>query len=503
MNAPFKPAGQAPAKPDVDVAIIGSGFSGLGMAIALLKDGREDFVILEKANGVGGTWRDNTYPGCACDVPSHLYSFSFEPNPDWSRVYSSQPEIRAYLEGVADKYGLRPYLRFGRTVTKMVFDEAGGFWRVTTDDGQVITARVVVSGTGGLSRPMLPNIKGMERFKGRTFHSAWWDHGYDLTGKRVAVIGTGASAIQFVPQIVPKVKSLTLFQRTPPWIVPKMDRPMHSWERAMFRAAPVFQKLLRGVIYTQMESRAGAFVFKPDAMARAEKQARQFIAATISDPVLREKVTPTYRMGCKRILISNDYYPALARPNVDLVTDGIAEITAKGVRTADGVEHEVDAIIYSTGFAATDALSPTQVYGRGGRHLNAEWEAGAQAYLGVTVSGYPNFFMLMGPNTGLGHNSIVYMIESQIRHVMDGLRRMDAAGAVWMDPKREAQNQFNAFVQERVGKTVWNSGGCKSWYLTADGRNTTIWPGFTFDYRRRVKAIDPAAYDMERVKAKA
>ncbi|WP_269716209.1 flavin-containing monooxygenase [Caulobacter sp. NIBR2454] len=503
MNAPFKPAGQAPAKPDVDVAILGSGFSGLGMAIALLKDGRRDFVILEKAASVGGTWRDNTYPGCACDVPSHLYSFSFEPNPEWSRMYPTQPEIRAYLERVADKYDLRPYLRFGKTVTDLTFDEAGGFWKVTSDDGQTLTARVVVSGTGGLSRPVLPSIKGMDSFKGKAFHSAWWDHDEDLTGKTVAVIGTGASAIQFVPQIAPKVKSLTLFQRTPPWIVPKLDRPMHGWEKALFKAAPVFQKLLRGFIYTRMESRAAAFVFKPEAMAKSEALARQYIDAVITDPALREKVTPNYRMGCKRILISNDYYPALNRENVALVTDGIAEITPSGVRTTDGIEHKADVIIYGTGFAATDALSPTQVHGRGGRHLNAEWAAGAQAYLGVTVSGYPNFFMLMGPNTGLGHNSIVYMIESQIRHVMDGLRRMEAAGAAWMDPKREAQNQFNAFVQERVGKTVWNSGGCKSWYLTADGRNTTIWPGFTFDYRRRVKAVDPTAYDMERVRAEA
>ncbi|MET0337790.1 MAG: NAD(P)/FAD-dependent oxidoreductase [Caulobacter sp.] len=503
MNAPFKPAGHAPAKPDVDVAILGSGFSGLGMAIALLKDGRRDFVILEKAQGVGGTWRDNTYPGCACDIPSHLYSFSFEPNPQWSRMYPSQPEIRAYLERVADKYDLRRYLRFGCTVTDLTFDEAGGFWRVTSEGGQVLTARVVVSGMGGLSRPILPNIKGMDRFKGKTFHSAWWDHDYDLTGKAVAVIGTGASAIQFVPQIAPKVKSLTLFQRTPSWVMPKKDREMHGWERALFRAAPAFQKLLRGLIYTRLELLATALVWRTESMAKFEKLGRQFIEAAISDPVLRQKVTPTYRMGCKRILISNDYYPALARPNVDLVTDGIAEITAKGVRTTNGVEHPVDVIVYGTGFAATDALSPTQVYGRGGRHLNAEWEAGAQAYLGVTVSGYPNFFMLMGPNTGLGHNSIVYMIESQIRHVMDGLRRMDAAGAISMDPKRESQNAFNAFVQERVGKTVWNAGGCKSWYLTEDGRNTTIWPGFTFDYRRRVKAIDPAAYDMERVKTEA
>jgi cation diffusion facilitator CzcD-associated flavoprotein CzcO len=503
MNAPFKPAGQAPAKPDVDVAILGSGFSGLGMAIALLKDGRNDFVILEKAQGVGGTWRDNTYPGCACDIPSHLYSFSFEPNPEWSRVYPTQPEIRAYLDRVADKYELRPYLRFGRTVTDISFDEAGGFWRVTSDDGQVLTARVVVSGMGGLSRPILPDIKGMDRFRGKTFHSAWWDHDYDLTGKTVAVIGTGASAIQFVPQIAPKVKSLTLFQRTPSWVMPKKDRQRHGWERALFRAAPVFQKLLRGLTYARLELLATALVWRTDSMAKFEKLGRQFIEAAIPDPVLRQKVTPTYRMGCKRILISNDYYPALARPNVHLITEGIAEITAKGVRTTDGVEHAVDAIVYGTGFAATDALSPTQVHGRGGRHLNAEWEAGAQAYLGVTVSGYPNFFMLMGPNTGLGHNSIVYMIESQIRHVMDGLRRMDAAGAAWMDPKRDAQNAFNAFVQDRVRKTVWNAGGCKSWYLTEDGRNTTIWPGFTFDYRRRVKAVDPAAYDMERVKAEA
>ncbi|MDB5454648.1 MAG: 4-hydroxyacetophenone monooxygenase [Caulobacter sp.] len=495
MNAPLRHP-QAATAPDVDVAILGSGFSGIGMAIALLKAGRKSFVILEKAASVGGTWRDNTYPGCACDVPSHLYSFSFEPNPDWSRMYPTQPEIRAYLERVTDKYALRPSMRFGRTVTNLDFDAAAGLWRVKSEDGQTLTARVVVSGMGGLSRPVTPHLPGIESFQGKTFHSADWDHAHDLIGQRVAVIGTGASAIQFVPQIAPKLAQLHLFQRTPPWIAPKLDRPMKPWEKRLFAALPAAQSLLRGAIYCRMESRAVGFTLKPAILAKAQQLLVKFIAASIPDPALRAKLTPHYTMGCKRILISNDYYPALNRDNVELVTEGIERVTAHGIVTRDGVERPVDTIIYGTGFAATDALSPTQVRGVGGRHLNAEWAAGAQAYLGVTVAGYPNFFLLMGPNTGLGHNSIIYMIESQIRYVMDALAQMDRRGAALMAPRQDAQDLFNATIQRRVATSVWNSGGCKSWYLTAEGRNTTIWPGFTFEYRRKTKAVDPGAYEF-------
>ncbi|HEX6859908.1 MAG TPA: NAD(P)/FAD-dependent oxidoreductase [Caulobacteraceae bacterium] len=498
MNAPVRSStltgGQ---KPDVDVAILGSGFSGLGMGVALLKDGRRDFVILEKADGVGGTWRDNTYPGCACDVSSHLYSFSFEPNPNWSRMFPSQPEIRAYLNHVADKYGLRPHLRFNKKVLEMRFDEAAGFWRIKTDDGEALTARVVASGMGGLSRPVYADIKGAKSFKGKVFHSAEWDHDYDLTGKTVAVIGTGASAIQFVPQIQPKVAKLHLFQRTPPWIMPKPDRAMRGWEKWLFKRAPIFQTFLRGRIYCENEVRALGFNVDPRLIKAAQKIAENHLKKQVPDPALRQKLTPDYTMGCKRVLISNDYYPAVSQPNVELVTGGIDRITAKGVVSSDGVERPVDAIIYGTGFAATDALNPVQVWGVGGRHLNAEWNPHAEAYLGIAVSGYPNLFFLMGPNTGLGHNSMIYMIESQIRFAMEAIHSMDQKGAVWMSPRKAVQATFSASIQHKIAKTVWQQGGCKSWYQTEDGRNTTLWPGFTFSYRAQTRRVDPRDFDYQ------
>jgi len=496
MNAPVRSKKLAPAvRPDVDVAILGSGFSGLGMGVAMLKEGRTDFVILEKADSVGGTWRDNTYPGCACDVSSHLYSFSFEPNPNWSRMFAPQAEIRAYLDQVADKYGLRPHLRFNKKVTEMRYDDAAGFWRIHTADGATMTARVVASGMGGLSRPVYPNIEGAKDFKGAAFHSAEWDHSYDFRGKTVAVIGTGASAIQFVPQIQPLVSKLHLFQRTPPWIMPKADRPMRGWEKALFARFPFFQKLLRGSIYCENEVRALGFNVSPKIMAIAQSVAENHLKKQVADPVLRKRLTPDYTMGCKRVLISNDYFPAVAQANVELVTDGIDRITPNGVMTKDGVERPVDAIIYGTGFAATDALNPVQVYGPGGRHLNEEWDPAAEAYLGISVSGYPNLFFLMGPNTGLGHNSMIYMIESQIGYVMETIHLMEARGAVAIAPRKDVQDAYNARVQAKVNKTVQQQGGCVSWYQTADGRNTTIWPDFTFTYRKKTKAVDPEAYE--------
>ena len=498
MNAPVRAAALAGgAKPDVDVAILGSGFSGLGMGVALLKNDKSDFVILEKADSVGGTWRDNTYPGCACDVSSHLYSFSFEPNPTWSRMFPSQPEIRAYLNCVADKHGLRPHLRFNKKVEEMRFDEAAGFWRIHTDDGETLTARVVVSGMGGLSRPVYADIKGAKDFKGEVFHSAEWNHDYDLTGKTVAVIGTGASAIQFVPQIQPRVAKLHLFQRTPPWIMPKPDRAMFGWEKWLFKRAPIFQDLLRGRIYLENEVRALGFNINPALIKAAQKIAENHLKKQVPDPVLRARLTPDYTMGCKRVLISNDYYPALAQPNLELVTNGIDRITANGVVTKDGVERPVDVIIYGTGFAATDALNPVQVYGLDGRHLNKEWDPAQEAYLGIAVNGFPNLFFMMGPNTGLGHNSMIYMIESQIRYTMEAIRSMERKAAVWMAPKKAVQAAYNANIQHKIAKTVWQQGGCKSWYQTEDGRNTTLWPDFTFVYRARTRAIDAADFEYQ------
>jgi cation diffusion facilitator CzcD-associated flavoprotein CzcO len=481
--------------PELDVLIVGTGFSGLGMAIALLREGRASFALLERAEDVGGTWRDNTYPGCACDIPSHLYSFSFEPKADWSRMYPPQPEIRAYLEMVAQKYGVMPFIRFGRTVEAMRYDDTGRFWRVRCSNGEEVSARIVVSGMGGLSNPAWPQIEGAERFGGASFHSAQWDHGCDLRGKRVAVIGTGASAIQFVPQIAAQVEQLHLFQRTPPWVVPKGDRPMAGWEQRLFRLLPFTQRWLRRAIYCGNEIRAPLFGH-PEQLRRAQRLALRYLAASIPDAAMRERLTPNYVMGCKRILISNDYYPALTRGNVELVTDPITRITQGGVVTADGRTRKVDAIVYGTGFAAMDPLRRVEVAGEGGRRLSQDWAHGPQAYLGLTVAGYPNLFLLMGPNTGLGHNSMVYMIESQIRYVMDAIHLMERRGATAMGVKAPAQGAFNDELQSRIAGSVWNSGGCKSWYLNAEGRNVSLWPGFTFTYRRKTRKVDPAAYEF-------
>lgn len=482
----------APEETAVDVCVIGTGFSGLGMAIRLEREGKRGYVVLEKAESVGGTWRENTYPGCTCDIPSHLYSFSFAPKPDWSRMYPPQAEIRAYLEAVTDQFGVRPNIRFGQEVTAMAWDERSATWTIETAAGARVRARAIVCGMGGLHKPALPDIPGAARFAGPAFHSARWDHGVDLAGKRVAVIGTGASAIQFVPQIQPKVSKLDLYQRTPPWIMPKGDRIMADWERALFAAAPLAQELYRRTIWGLNEIRGVAFL-KPERVGVGEEMARKHLEAQVPEPELRAKLTPNYRMGCKRVLISNDFYPALRQPNVEVITDRIAAIEEAGVRTADGALREADVLIYATGFKPMDVLNPTRVVGRAGRILNEEWRAHPEAYWGITVSGYPNFFLLMGPNTGLGHNSMVFMIESQIHYVMEALALMDKRGKRALDVRPEAQAQFLAEVDDRLGRTVWAS-GCMSWYLADDGKNRTIWPGYTFQYRARTRRIAEGDY---------
>lgn len=493
MNAPLRHP--LVTKPDFDVAIIGTGFSGLGMAIQMKKAGLNDFVVLEKAQTVGGTWRDNHYPGCACDVQSHLYSFSFEQNPNWSRMYSPQPEIRAYLEKCATKYGVLPHIRFGVQLTGAAFDEEAGLWRITTKTGEVVTARAVVSGMGGLSIPAYPNIKGRETFQGETFHSQNWNHGYDMAGKTVAVIGTGASAIQFVPQIAPKVAELKLFQRTAPWVMAKPDRAIGGFERALNNYVPGFQRAFREAIYWFLEMRVLGFAYKPSLMEKVQHMALRYLGKQIKDPVLRAKVTPDYTIGCKRVLISNDYYPALTRDNVDVITTGIREITPTGVITDDGVEHKVDCIIYGTGFKATDMLSGLPITGMGGEDLNTRWkQTGAQAYLGTAVTGFPNMYFLMGPNTGLGHSSMVYMIESQIAYVVDALKLMQRQGYNHIDVKPEVQAAYNQRLSAKLDGTVWNNGGCVSWYRDDKGRNVTLWPDFTFRFRRQTAKVNPADY---------
>jgi cation diffusion facilitator CzcD-associated flavoprotein CzcO len=476
--------------------VIGTGFSGLGMAIQLKRDGRDDFVVLEKAAEVGGTWRDNTYPGCACDIQSHMYSFSFAQNPGWTRSFSPQPEILAYLREVTDRYRLRDHIRFGVEVTGARWDADEHRWHVTTSDGDY-TARFLVAGIGALHIPNVPALPGLESFQGETFHSAHWNHDYDLTGKRVAVVGTGASAIQFVPQIAPEVARLTIFQRTPPWILPKPDHAMPRWAKTLFRLVPGAQRLYRNAIYWFLEARAAGFNGRPVLMRLASKIALANMHRAVKDPELRRKLTPDYVMGCKRVLVANDYYPALTRDNVALNTTGIRAVTEHGVIDGDGVEHEVDAIIHGTGFHVTDAFDYLDVTGVGGRDLAKEWrESGIQTHLGITVAGFPNLFFLLGPNTGLGHNSVVFMIESQIRYVSRAMALVDRAGAEALDTRESAQAEFQSDIQRKLAGGVWTRGGCTSWYLDSRGVNRTIWPGFTWRYWLRTRRPDPEVFEL-------
>jgi cation diffusion facilitator CzcD-associated flavoprotein CzcO len=482
---------------DVRVAIIGSGFGGLGTAIRLKRQGMHDFVVLERAGDVGGTWRDNTYPGCACDVQSHLYSFSFAPNPGWSRSFSPQPEIQAYLQRCARDGGVLPHIRFHHEVTEARWDDDAQRWRIATTRGP-LTARVLVMAAGALSDPVIPDLPGLDQFQGRAFHSAQWDHGYDLAGTRVAVIGTGASAIQFVPEIQPVVEQLYVYQRTPPWILPRHQRDLRAAEQRLFRRVPGTQRAARGAIYLAREAMVLAFRH-PRAMGLAQRVALRHLRRSVPDPALRKKLTPDWTLGCKRVLLSNDYLPALARPNVEVVTEGIAEVRAHSIVSADGVERAVDAIIFGTGFQPTDPPLARHTYGRGGRTLAQAWAGSPRAHVGTTVAGFPNLFMLMGPNTGLGHTSVVYMIEAQVEHLLGAMRHMGMHGIGTVEPKPEAQEAFVAALDRRMNGTVWTSGGCRSWYLDATGRNSTLWPDFTWRFRRRVARFEPAEYAMRRV----
>jgi cation diffusion facilitator CzcD-associated flavoprotein CzcO len=479
----------------VDVAIVGSGFAGLGAAVRLAQAGRNDFIVLEKGESLGGTWRDNTYPGCACDVQSHLYSFSFAPNPDWSRLYARQPEIRAYLEAIADRFGLRARIRFRATVVAAVW--SGRHWTVRLADGSSLTARVLVWGTGALHEPSMPDIPGLDEFAGTTFHSARWNHDHDLRGKRVAVIGTGASAIQFVPAIQPQVAGLTLFQRTAPWVLPKPDRKVRPLWQRIYRAAPAVQKLSRALIYARNESLLTGFL-KPKRMALIERFARAHLARTFADrPDLKAKLTPDFTIGCKRILLSSEYHPALARPNVEVVTEKIVRVTPTAVVTADGVEHEVDTIVFGTGFKVAEGLGRSaRIIGRDGLDLADVWRDGLEGFLGTTVAGFPNLFTMTGPNTGLGHSSMIYMIESQLNYLLDAMRLLDENGAVAIDTRRDRQDAFNATVQRRFAGSVWTEGGCASWYLDEHGRNRVLWPRHTFAYRRRTRKVRPSDHEL-------
>ncbi len=477
---------------DHRVIVIGSGFAGIAMGIKLKEAGVNDFVILEKDDDLGGTWRDNTYPGCACDIPSYLYSYSFEPNPGWSRMFSPQDEIWDYLRHCVDTYGLAPHLRYGAEVTSATYDESAAAWTVQTGSGDVLTAQVVTAGVGALHQPNYPDLPGLETFRGTTFHSADWDHDHDLAGERVAVIGTGASSIQFVPKIAPKAAHVDVYQRHAPWVTPKPDRRIGAQERAWHTKFPIGQKAIRSLVFWGLEARGVGFAISPRLMKGLEVQARRHLEKQVPDPDLRARLTPDYQIGCKRILISNDYYPTLNRDDVDLVTDGIREVTATGVVTTDGTERSADTIIFGTGFEVSGNLTRMKIVGREGVELNERWERqGIGAHLGITMSGFPNLFLLVGPNTGLGHNSMVFMIEQQVAYVVQALKTMDRRGADWIEVRERPQRRFVDRVQTRLSDSVWSS--CQSWYLDENGRNFTIWPHFTWQYwlaTRRLRTRD-------------
>jgi cation diffusion facilitator CzcD-associated flavoprotein CzcO len=476
--------------------IVGAGFAGLCTAIKLAEDGESDFVVIERGPDVGGTWRDNTYPGACCDVPSQLYSFSFAPNPEWSSSYSPQPEIQAYIRGVAEKSGLLDRFHFDTAVEDATWDESAQEWRVRTTAGEVTSATLITC-SGGLSEPRLPAIEGLDTFEGEIFHSARWRHEVDLTGKRVAVIGTGASAIQIVPEVQKIVSHLDLYQRTAPWVIPRNDRTYPRLERLALRHVPALRRLYRTGIYWGHEGYVPAFTWQPRLGAPAQKAALINLHKGIKDPALRDKVTPTFRLGCKRVLRSNTYYPALAATNVDVVTDPIARITPTGIETGDGVEHPVDVIVVATGFHTTDLPIAERIVGRDGRSLAQVWDKdGMAAYKGTTIHGFPNLFMVVGPNTGQGHTSVVFVIESQVAYIRDAIATMRAEKYAAVEPRVEAQRRWNANVQKRMKRTVWNTGGCSSWYLDKHGKNTVLWPKATFTFRRLLADFDPEAYDV-------
>lgn len=478
------------------IAVIGTGFGGLAAVIELKKRGHHDIVVLEKADDVGGVWRENTYPGAACDVPSPFYSFSFEPNPRWPHRFSRQPAILDYLRDVADKYDVRRHVRFGTEVRGASYDDQTRRWTLdleTADGAETLEVDVLVSAVGQLSRPAYANIPGRETFAGPSFHSAEWRHDVDLTGQRVAVIGTGASSVQFVPAITPQVSHLTLFQRSAPYLLLRPDREFSELHHKVFARLPFTQRIERAIWYGMVEvlsvawvySKVVAAILKACSWMHMRRHAR-------AKPGLFGKVWPDYPIGCKRVLFSNDYVPALAQPHVDVVTEPIAEITPTGVRTADGTDHEVDVIIWGTGFKATEFLAPMRISGSGGRDLNEEWRDGAHAYYGMTVAGFPNLHIMYGPNTNTGGGSIVYFLEAQARYLGDMVDEI-ARGEAPLDLRASVGEEHDRRIQGELVDSVWSR--CDSWYRIDSGRITTNWPLLGVQYRNQAR-FDPADYEV-------
>ncbi len=468
------------------VVIVGTGFSGLGMAIRLSERGDQDFIVLEKSDDLGGTWRDNTYPGCACDIPSRLYSFSFRQKPDWSRDFATAGEIWDYLRECAQHYGVTERIVYGADLTESVYDEDARRWCLRARDGRRWTADALVLGVGALHEPRLPEIPGVADFEGPVMHTARWPEPDGLDGKRVAVIGTGASSVQLVPALAARTEHLTVFQRTPAWILPKRDRVWSERRVRAFASVPVLQRLVRWRTYWELESRIVAFARFPRAMRIVEGVSRRHLDASVGDPAVRAALTPSYTIGCKRILLSNDYWPAFMREDVTLVTSAVERIERDALVTVDGVRHEVDALVLGTGFDVTGSIDRMQLRGLGGRSAEDAWAEGAHTNLGISIAGFPELYLLLGPNTGLGHNSVIIMIELATSYVLACLDRARAGAQVLTD---RAQEDFTTEMLQRSRGTVWAS-GCRSWYLDRFGNNTAVWPGSTVSYWWRTRRVD-------------
>jgi cation diffusion facilitator CzcD-associated flavoprotein CzcO len=480
------------------VVVVGAGFSGIGMAARLASMGIDDFVVLDRGDDLGGTWRDNSYPGAACDVPSNLYSFSFALNPNWSRAFPSQSEIWDYMRDCVDRFGVGGQLRVGRAVDEARWDDEECRWVVRTVGGDSYAAPVLVWATGSLSEPAIPDFPGLDQFRGKVFHSAKWAHGFDLTGKRVCVVGTGASAIQFVPQIAPIVEHLYLHQRTPPFIVPRRDRAVSKLRQLVYAKAPATQRLSRLRIYMLFEWLLSVFVGRRTRRKEAvRKLALDHLAKQVPDPSLRERLTPHYEPGCKRLLLSDDYYPSLTRSNVEVIDTPVASFTAHEVVGQDGIARPVDVVIMGTGFDAAEPPYAEHIVGREGIRLSEHWKAhGVEAYAGSTVAGFPNLFLMIGPNSTLAHNSMIYMIESHINYIASALAFMSRPGVGTVEVKPSVQQRYNERLQAKLEHSVWVEGGCGSWYLDHRGRNTTLWPDHTWKFRRLTRRFHPAEYTV-------
>lgn len=470
---------------EVRVAIIGGGLSGIGATAMLRRAGIRDVVVFERAEEVGGTWRDNTYPGCACDVPSALYSFSFAPNPDWGRLYATQPEIQAYARRVAHEHGAEEHVVTGAEVLEAAWDDAAQRWKVRTTRGDW-SAQALISATGPWSEPVIPSLPGLDAFAGTVFHSSRWNHAHDLRGRRVAVLGTGASAVQFVPKIQRDVARMTVFQRTAQWVLPKADRGITSAEQALYRRLPITQRALREALYYGFE--LGGFAQRhPWAIRRLQRIAERHLERSVGDEQLRAALTPDHTLGCKRILFSNHWYRALAKENVELVPHAVTSVTPSGVVGDDGAERPADTLILGTGFTITELPIAGRIRGRDGHTLEQVWDGSPTGFLGTVVSGFPNLFMVLGPNVGNGHTSATVLIELQVRFAIETLRGLERAGVASADVRPSVQQSFNEEVQRRLRGTVWNAGGCRSYYLDRNGRNSTIFPGSTLELRRRMR----------------